>query len=129
MPALSDQARALIDGANVATVATIQPDGRPQQSLVWVTREGDEVLFSTLEGRQKHKNLVRDPRVTLLVHSAANPYAYLEIRGTATIGHEGAAELIDTLGVKYTGKPYDYDEPGDIRIVVRVSAEHIVERS
>lgn len=128
MAALSDSARALIDDTSFATVATIQPDGQPQLSLVWVTREGDDVVFSTKEGRQKHYNLVRDPRLTLLVYPHDKPYSYLEIRGTATLDTEGGDALIDRLSVKYTGGPYAGDQPGDVRVVVRIAADRIVER-
>jgi PPOX class probable F420-dependent enzyme len=128
MPALSGKARALIDDKSFATVATLQPDGRPQLSLVWVTREGDDLIFCTVAGRQKHRNMLRDPRVTALIYPADDPYAYLEIRGTATLTTEGGAELIDTLSVKYTGEPYGHDKPGDVRVVVRVSPERVFER-
>ncbi|MFC4030224.1 PPOX class F420-dependent oxidoreductase [Streptomyces polygonati] len=127
MAALSDSARALIDANSYATVGTIQPDGQPQLSLVWVTRDGDDVLFSTLASRRKHTNLVRDPRITVLITLPETPYSYLEIRGTATLDTEGGDELINTLSLKYTGKPYDSDLPGAVRVVVRVSANHIVE--
>ncbi|MEV6009876.1 PPOX class F420-dependent oxidoreductase [Streptomyces sp. NPDC051976] len=127
MAALSEQARALIDGKNFATVATIQPDGRPQLSVVWVKRDGDEVLFSTLEGRRKHLNLVRDPRITLLVYPADNPYAYLEVRGTATLVSENAPELIEELSQKYTGEPFRKEGPEAVRVIVRVAADRVVE--
>ena len=127
MAALSEQARALIDGKNFATVATIQPDGRPQLSVVWMTRDGDEVLFSTLEGRRKHLNLVRDPRITLLVYPADNPYAYLEIRGTGALISEDAPALINTLSLEYTGKPFTSDGPDAVRVIVRITPERIVE--
>ncbi|WNI17052.1 PPOX class F420-dependent oxidoreductase [Actinacidiphila sp. ITFR-21] len=126
MAALSDAARALIDGKNFATVGTIQPDGRPQLSLVWVDRDGDDVLFSTLEGRRKHANLVADPRITLLISPVENPYAYLEIRGTATLETEGVTQLIHDLGIKYTGEPYG-DGAKAPRVTVRISADHVVE--
>jgi PPOX class probable F420-dependent enzyme len=126
MATLNAAARALVDGKNTAVLATVEPDGRPQQSAVWVTRDGDDVIFSTLAGRRKHSNLVRDPRATLLILDAGNPYHYVEIRGTSTLTTEGAADLIDTLGVKYTGEPYAADKPGDVRYIVRVSPEHVV---
>ncbi|WP_328915206.1 MULTISPECIES: PPOX class F420-dependent oxidoreductase [unclassified Streptomyces] len=129
MAALSASAHELIDGTNFATLATIQPDGQPQLSVVWVTREGDDVLISTLEGRRKHLNVARDPRVTLLIHPLGNAYSYLEIRGTATQSPEGGRELIDALSVKYTGEPYSADKPGDVRVVVRVTPERVVERN
>jgi PPOX class probable F420-dependent enzyme len=128
MASLSGTARALVDARNVATVATLQPDGSPQLSVVWVTREDDEVIFSTLAGRRKHANLLRDPRISLLITDADNPYRYVEIRGTATVTGTGAAELVDTLAVKYTGGPYTADKPGDVRVAVRITPEHVVER-
>ncbi|MBD0735274.1 PPOX class F420-dependent oxidoreductase [Streptomyces sp. CBMA29] len=127
MAALSDSARALIDDKNFATIATLQPDGQAQLSVVWVTRDGDDVLVSTKEGRRKHLNLLKDPRTTVLVTPVDNPYTYLEIRGTATLTREGGDDLINALSRKYTGEAYGNDEPGDVRVVVRVSADRIVE--
>ncbi|MFF7158653.1 TIGR03618 family F420-dependent PPOX class oxidoreductase [Streptomyces sp. NPDC008139] len=127
MAALSDSARALIDDKNFATIATLQPDGQAQLSVVWVTRDGDDVLVSTKEGRRKHLNLLKDPRTTVLVTPVDNPYKYLEIRGTATLTREGGDDLINALSRKYTGEAYGNDEPGDVRVVVRVSADRIVE--
>jgi PPOX class probable F420-dependent enzyme len=97
MATLNAAARALVDGKNTAVLATVEPDGRPQQSAVWVTRDGDDVIFSTLAGRRKHSNLVRDPRATLLILDAGNPYHYVEIRGTSThrpcTGHGGVRKV------------------------------------
>jgi PPOX class probable F420-dependent enzyme len=128
MAALSDTARTIVDDKSFATIATLEPDGTSQLSIVWVTREGDDVLVSTLEGRRKHTNLTRDPRATLLITPPGNPYAYVEIRGRATMTRQGGKELIDTLSVKYTGQPYSADKEGDVRVVVRISADHVVER-
>jgi PPOX class probable F420-dependent enzyme len=99
MASLSAHARSLIDGRNFATVATIQPDGRPQQTVVWVIRDGDDVVFSVVAGRQKYLNLLRDPRIRVLITAADNPYRYVEIRGTATMTPSEGSELVDTLSV------------------------------
>ncbi|MEU6825757.1 PPOX class F420-dependent oxidoreductase [Streptomyces atriruber] len=128
--ALSDQLKALLDTPVFITVATIQPDGSPQVSPVWVKRDGDDVLFSTTVDRRKEKNLRRDPRVTVLVQPFDAPYTYAEIRGTAEMTTEGGQELIDELSVKYTGKKYAEFNPGSKndtqRVVVRVSARKVV---
>ncbi|MEU1120789.1 MULTISPECIES: PPOX class F420-dependent oxidoreductase [unclassified Streptomyces] len=117
------------DGCSI-TVATIQPDGSPQVSPVWVKRDGDDVLFSTTVDRRKEKNLRRDPRVTVLVQPFDAPYSYAEIRGTAQMTTEGGQELIDELSVKYTGKKYAEFNPSSKddteRVVVRVSARKVV---
>ncbi|APY87608.1 PPOX class F420-dependent oxidoreductase [Streptomyces alfalfae] len=129
---LSDDLKALLDTPVFIMVATIQPDGSPQVSPVWVKRDGDDVLFSTTVGRRKERNLRRDPRVTVVVQPADAPYTYAEIRGTAEMTTEGGQELIDELSVKYTGKKYaefnpSAGEDGE-RVVVRVSARKVVGR-
>jgi PPOX class probable F420-dependent enzyme len=68
---LSDAALALIDGRNYAVLATINPDGSPQTSVMWIGRDGSDLLFSTVEGRVKHRNMRRDPRVSVTVIDSA----------------------------------------------------------
>ncbi|MFF9060394.1 PPOX class F420-dependent oxidoreductase [Streptomyces sp. NPDC101213] len=131
MPAeLSDSLKSLLDSPVFITVATIQPDGSPQVSPVWVKRDGDDVLFSTTVDRRKYKNLVRDPRVTFVVQPADSPYTYAEVRGTAEMTTDGARELIDELSVKYTGKRYADFNPASVddaeRVVVRIRARKVV---
>ncbi|MEV6698951.1 MULTISPECIES: PPOX class F420-dependent oxidoreductase [unclassified Streptomyces] len=129
---LSDELKALLDTPVFITVATIQPDGSPQVSPVWVKRDGDDVLFSTTVDRRKEKNLRRDPRVTVVVQPADNPYAYAEIRGTADLTTEGGQELIDELSLKYTGKQYADFNPRSAddaaRVVVRITPRKVVGR-
>ena len=125
MPPLPQRAREMLDGRNFATVATLQPDGQPQTSVVWVRRDGDDVLFSTIKGRRKYANMIRDPRLSVLVVDAADPYSYTEIRGMAEITDDPAAELIEELSRKYTGEPFG-DRPGERRVIVRVRPEHVV---
>lgn len=99
---------------------------------MWVTRDGDDVLISTTVGRRKETNLRRDPRVTVVVQPADNPYAYAEIRGQAELTTEGGQELIDKLSLKYTGKPYAEFNPNsgqdDPRVVVRITPRKVVGR-
>lgn len=128
-PTLPEPAKAWVDAPEFATVATVQPDGQPQLSVVWVTRDGDEVLFSTTKGRRKQRNLERDPTVSLLLSPRESPYTYIEIRGRATMTEEGGRELIDDLNEKYTGvRPYPHDEPDAVRVVVRITPERVVFR-
>jgi PPOX class probable F420-dependent enzyme len=81
---LNGVARAVIDGPHVATIATSNADGRPQSSVVFVKRDDDTVLFSTIKGRLKTRNMTRDPRVSLLVRDTTSG-RYVEIRGTVDI--------------------------------------------
>lgn len=96
--------RTLLDGRNFATVATLNRDGGPQTSVVWIARDGDTVLFSTTAGRQKARNLARDPRVSLTVFDTENPYQSVDIRGTAELIEDREKSLPRTLSQKYLGE-------------------------
>jgi len=126
MPIFDDSVRALLDGKNFASVATLRPDGAPQTSVVWIKREDDTVLFSSLQDRQKVRNLRRDPRVSLSVFDLANPYASVEIRGTAEILPDPDKRLPHELSHKYLG----IDPPGErddqVRVIVRVVPQKTV---
>ncbi|MFF9393263.1 PPOX class F420-dependent oxidoreductase [Streptomyces griseoluteus] len=128
--ALSDRLKSLLDTPVFIVVGTIQPDGSPQMSPVWVKRDGDDVLISTTVGRRKEKNLRRDPRVTVVVMDPENPYEYAEIRGTAELTTEGGQALIDELSLKYTGKKYAEFNPASAndaeRVVVRITPRKVV---
>lgn len=125
--ALPEPARAVLDAREFATVATVEPDGTPQLTVVWVKRDGDDVLFSTTRARRKTRNLERDPRCSLLVYPREQPYSYLAIRGTATLTDDPTSSLIIELNGKYTGREgYGQDPPGTMRVIVRLTAEHAV---
>jgi PPOX class probable F420-dependent enzyme len=128
MTTLPDLAKGWFDSAEFAVIATLLPSGQPHQSVVWVERDGDEILVSTVKGRRKHLNIERDPRVSVLVYPASNPYSYVEIRGTATMTEEGGRDLIDRLCHRYTGaERYTMDDGTDnVRVVVRIRPEKVV---
>jgi len=123
---LTDEAKALLDTPEFATVATIDPDGQPQLSVIWLGRDGDDVLFSTIKGRRKTLNLQRDPRATVLIFPKDDPYKYLEIRGTVTLTDDPKAAYIDEMSHKYLGKDYPWHNPAEERIIVRVSPTNVV---
>lgn len=127
---LSDRLKSLLDTPVFIVLGTIQPDGGPQLSPVWVKRDGDDVLVSTTVDRRKKRNLDRDPRVSIVVQDPDSPYEYAEIRGAATFATDGARELIDELSVKYTGKPYADFNPASKddadRVIVRVTPTKVI---
>lgn len=128
---LSEKLKHHVDDAHAyAVVATVQPDGRPHLTMVWIKREGDDLLFSTLDSRQQGKNALRDSRVTLLISPPDNPYVYAEIRGTATITPDPDKKLIDELSLKYTGKTFAEYLPSaetvNGRVIVRVTPDKVV---
>jgi PPOX class probable F420-dependent enzyme len=93
---------------------------------VWCDREGDFVRINTARGRQKDRNMRRDPRVALAISDPENPYRYLEIRGrVAEITEQGADDHIDKLAFKYMGKEkYPMRQPGEVRVIYRIASEH-----
>ena len=117
---LSETARALVDGKNYAVLATVNTDGSPQTSVMWIGRDGDDLLFSTVEGRLKHRNMVRDPRVSVTVIDSADPENYVELRGRASMTLDVGRAFDTRLSWKYDGKDPGADRPGAVRVIVRV---------
>ncbi|MFI7134967.1 PPOX class F420-dependent oxidoreductase [Nonomuraea sp. NPDC050153] len=127
MAELSEDARKLLDAPNYATVTSLNPDGGPQSTVVWVRTDGDDVLFSTVRGRRKPRNFERDPRASLLVIDPDNPYRYVEVRGPVTMTPDPEGALIQELSHKYRGIPWE-DKPGVERVIVRISPDRVTLR-
>lgn len=125
---LDDATRGLLDGPHLAVLATSNADGRPQSSVIFVKRDGDEVVFSTIKGRLKTRNMTRDPRVSLLVHrtdpDAAGP-SYVEIRGRVDISDDPEKALLHEIYGMYMGGATPPLEPEAERLVVRISPERL----
>jgi PPOX class probable F420-dependent enzyme len=120
---LSDATLALLDGRNYAVLATINPDGSPQTSVMWVGRDGNDLLFSTVEGRVKHRNMRRDPRVSVTVIDSSDPENYVELRGRVSMTPDVGRRFDTQLSWKYDGKDPGEDRPGAVRVVVRMVVE------
>ena len=118
---LNEETRRLLDGRHFAVLATINPDGGPQSSAMWVGRDGDDVLFSTVAGRRKHRNLLRDPRVSITVLDSDDPYNYVELRGAVTFTEDVSRRFDIGLSWAYDGKDPDEDPPEAVRLVGRVA--------
>lgn len=129
MTALGNDAKALLDDANFVVVATSNTDGSPQTSVLWATYEGEELLLSTIQGRKKETNWLKDPRTSVLILDRDDMYHYVEVRGTVSMTTEGGPELIERLSQLYTGHSYTGDEGTDhIRVVVRVTPTRVINR-
>jgi PPOX class probable F420-dependent enzyme len=125
---LSDTDRAFLDSGEFAVLATVDQDGSPQSSVVWLRTDGPDLLISTVQGRRKEGNLRRDPRASVLVYSRSDPTTYLEVRGTVTITPDGGRELIDELARRYTGVERFAGDDGleRTRVVLRLTPTRIV---
>lgn len=116
--------RDLLEKKGFAHIATIGPKGEPQTQPVWYSWDGTNLLFSNTRGRQKFRNLSKDPRVAVSITDPDNPYRYLEIRGRATIEDDSDKVLIQDLGHKYTGQDYP-SPPEEQRVIIRIAPEHV----
>lgn len=127
---LSAAACKIIDAPNPAVLATVNPDGSPQTSVVWVRRDGNDLLVSSAAGRRKDRNLARDPRVSMTVYDQADPLQYVEVRGLASISEDAGRRLAVSLAEEYegpgAGQEYLELPPEVIRIVIRITPQRIV---
>jgi len=98
----------LAQGKNFAALTTLFADGRPQTQIMWVDADDEHILINTEVHRQKFANVERDPRVSVAVFDAENPYHYAEVRGRVSeiVRGDVARAHIDALSAKYTGGPY-----------------------
>jgi PPOX class probable F420-dependent enzyme len=110
-----------------AHVATLNADGSPQVTPVWVDFDGTHVLINTAKGRVKAKNLARDGRVALSIADPDNAYRYLGIQGhVVEMTETGGDAHIDKMAKKYMGKDsYPFRAPGEVRIIVKVSTDKV----
>lgn len=125
---LSNEHVKLLRETHLAQVVTLLEDGSPHIAPVWVDTDGEHIVINSEEGRVKINNMRRDPRVSVGVFDAANPYSrVLNVRGNVVeITSEGAREHIDDLSEKYVGKrPYGAHNPDRDRLVIKIKPEHV----
>ncbi len=113
-------------------LTTLGADGQPQSSLVWVDHDGDDALVNTTLERQKGRNMLRDPRVTLLVVDPDDTGRFMQIRGDAEPCIEGALEHLDALTRRYTSHPCFYgciypleQQACETRAIFRIQARRV----
>lgn len=98
--------RDLLDGDACAALTTVMPDGQPQLTPVWCSREGDFVLLNTMRGFRKERNMRANPRVTLLIYDLRHPLRSIEIRGIVVdMTEDEALDHLDYLTQKYLHRP------------------------
>ena len=125
--AIPEKYRDLFDKPAFGVLATLMPDGQPQVTPVWVDLQDGHVIVNSAKGRQKDKNIGRDPRVTITVIDPQNPYRYVEIRGrVAETTQKDADTHIDKMAKKYLGKDkYPFRQPGEQRVIYKIAPSHV----
>ncbi len=124
---MDDKVIKLFEERNLVFIATIMKDGSPQLSPVWADFEDGHVLVNTAEGRIKHKNVLRDPRVAISVVNQNNPLDMTTIRGKVVdIIPDYEYEHANKLTKKYMGKEkYPFKQPGEKRIIFKILPERV----
>ena len=119
---LNPDVRGVLDGASIAHIATVLPDGAPHAVPVWIGAQGDHVVILTGPGSRKARNLRRDPRVALSIAPVDNPFQPVTLRARVVewLTGDAAWEIIDRLSTKYTGAPYPR---GQERVVLVIEPE------
>jgi len=117
----------LLEGKNLAFVATLMKDGWPQITPTWVDIKDGEILVNTAEGRLKQKNISRDDRIAISVADQNNPYHMVTVRGRVVEQtNKGADDHIDRLAKKYLGvEKYPLRSPNEKRIIIKIKPERI----
>src|SRR2546421_9326432 len=131
MPGLHPQARELLESDRLAHSVTLNPDGSPQVSCIWVGLDGEEIVSGHLPRNQKVKNVERNPRVAISIEgeglSESGLRQYLVVRGSARVEEGGAAELLQRLAHVYLGPEVKFPPMDDPRAgyVIRTTPERL----
>ena len=125
MAAIPDEAKHLFEDKEMAHVATLNADGSPQVSPVWIALDGDLITFNTAEGRLKPKNLRRDGRVAISIADDENPYENVMVQGKVVeLTNDGADDDIDALAKRYLdADSYPFRQDGEERVIVKIEPE------
>jgi PPOX class probable F420-dependent enzyme len=117
----------LAKGKNLATVVTLMPDGQPQALLTWIDTDGEHLLVNTEPTRQRARNVARDPRITVLIHSGDDPWDWSEVRGRVveTVDGQTARDHIDELSHKYMGTEYRNPIGPKGRIILKIAPDRV----
>ncbi|HTU98596.1 MAG TPA: PPOX class F420-dependent oxidoreductase [Solirubrobacteraceae bacterium] len=125
MTTIPESHKDLLD-AQVATLATIGPDGGPQLTEVWFLADDRELKLSLNTSRLKTRNLQQRPQCSLFILDVKNPYRYVDVRGTAAIEPDDDYAFATKVGAKYGGADLrEHDAPGETRVVVTIKPSKV----
>lgn len=124
---IEDKARELANGKNFAVFTTLMPGGESQSHVMWVGCDDNHVLINTEVHRRKYKNVVADPRVTVTIWDAENPYSFAEVRGRVVEKITGPEALanINAMSQKYTGGDYQPEIKSE-RVILKIAPDRQV---
>jgi PPOX class probable F420-dependent enzyme len=112
MSIITPELRTLIDSGPLAHVVTVNPDGSPQVTVVWIALDGDDVISAHMSRYRKLRNVERDPRISISIEAPSQPGVamadYAVLYGTATVETGGAPEVLQRLGRVYVGPEFEF---------------------
>lgn len=119
---IEPEIQTLAKGPNFGVISTMLPGGVPSTHMMWIDCDDEHILINTETGRQKHRNIRRDPKVCVTVWDPQNPYRYAEVRGEVVdmVTGKEAREHIDALSHKYTGQPYNEQWITTERVILKI---------
>lgn len=129
---LPDGLKTVLDSRAFAHLTTLDPDGSPQSSAMWIMRDGDRIVFNTAEGRRKWRNLQRDPRVSISISKDGEPYENWSIQGRVVeMRTADGVDTIDALARKYLDgvDKYPWLRPGMVRVTIVVEPTRVAGNS
>jgi len=119
----------ILQGPYTGVLTTLFADGSPQSTPLWFLLDGDDILFSTTAGKQKLRNIARDPRATFAVYNPTNDMSYVEVRGTIVVTDDPTANTRDRIVQKHGyADGSAFDAPGTQRFTLRLTATKITGR-
>jgi len=119
----------ILQGPYTGVLTTLFADGSPQSTPLWFLLDGDDILFSTTAGKQKLRNIARDPRATFAVYNPTNDMSYVEVRGTIVVTDDPTANTRDRIVQKHGyADGSAFDAPGTQRFTLRLSPTKITGR-
>jgi PPOX class probable F420-dependent enzyme len=123
---LPDRAKRLLAGRNPVVLTTLNADGTPHSTPVWAMYDAGEIVMSTLTKRRKHRNLSRDPRVSVVLLDPDDPIAYVSVNGAVRLSPDEDRAVLNALSQQYLGTPYPIDEgPQNVRVTLRLRPDHV----
>ncbi|KZN24284.1 PPOX class F420-dependent enzyme [Haladaptatus sp. R4] len=129
MESIPEEFRDLFERKAFANFATVMPDGTPQVTPVWVGYDGDYLLVNTAEGRQKERNVRRNPKVGLSILDPDDPYRFVSVRGEVeAVTEDGAVEHANELTKRYMGQDEypNLDQEEGARVIIRIRPDRVV---
>lgn len=115
-PTLTDRIRVFLAADRFATIATIGPDGRPRQAVVWYTLDGDDLILNSREGRRWPDDLLRDPRISAAIAAAGDGYSWVGLSGVVEPIRDQVTAQADIAAM---ARRYHADEPAKAERLIR----------